>query len=370
MRASLLLSLLALLATILPAAEFAEGFRLPRMDPEEIAPASAEDLATARDTFSLGASSWYHLKPLQDTKSPTTEVLFSNRADGFDEPRHQAALQMVGRLPMKNPQVFKRGDDWLVQEGNDASHAFRLRWIPPTPTIVSKEHAETIRVALYVDDGSFGAGVSRIEEQLGPQKNVALRRVTAKQIRQGALAQADVVIFSGGSGSRQANALGLAGRVQVREFVRQGGGYLGICAGNYLACEGFDWGLGLLNARTKSSRWKRGVGNVQIERTPAGQNELPSLPEKSSIRYANGPIFTDAQKPTLPPFTTLAWLRSELAKNDTPVGIMTGSPAIASAAFGRGRVICSSAHPEQTPGLEHFVEDAMRWLAQPSPRTP
>jgi hypothetical protein len=30
--------------------------------------------------------------------------------------------------------------------------------------------------------------------------------------------------------------------INVREFVREGGGYCGICAGAYLACSNFSWG--------------------------------------------------------------------------------------------------------------------------------
>ena len=67
--------------------------------------------------------------------------------------------------------------------------------------------------------------------------------------------------FSGGSGSRQANTIGLAGRENVQRFVKAGGGYVGICAGAYLACAGFNWGIGILNAKTPSSLWERGQGD-------------------------------------------------------------------------------------------------------------
>ncbi|MFM9148181.1 MAG: BPL-N domain-containing protein [Verrucomicrobiota bacterium] len=38
-------------------------------------------------------------------------------------------------------------------------------------------------------------------------------------------------MFTGGSGSAEAEGLGVAGREEVRKFVREGGGYVGICAG-------------------------------------------------------------------------------------------------------------------------------------------
>ncbi|MFM8468785.1 MAG: hypothetical protein ACKODH_02260 [Limisphaerales bacterium] len=42
---------------------------------------------------------------------------------------------------------------------------------------------------------------------------------------------------------------------------------------------------------------------------------------------------------------------------------MVNSPAIVAGNCGKGRVLVSSPHPEQTPGLEHFVPKAVRWVA-------
>ena len=41
---------------------------------------------------------------------------------------------------------------------------------------------------------------------------------------------------------------------------------------------------------------------------------------------------------------------------------MVNSPAMVQGRFGQGRVLISSPHPEQTPGLEIAVEHAVRWL--------
>ena len=58
-----------------------------------------------------------------------------------------------------------------------------------------------------------------------------ISRLTAEEIRSGKLADVDVLIHPGGSGSKQGNALGEQGRLAVREYVNQGGGYLGVCGG-------------------------------------------------------------------------------------------------------------------------------------------
>ena len=80
------------------------------------------------------------------------------------------------------------------------------------------------------------------------------------------------------------------------------------------------------------------------------------------MRYVNGPILVPAGVDLLPDFQPLAHFRTELAKNDTPVGLMVNSPAIVAGNCGKGRVLVSSPHPEQTPGLEHFVPKAVRWV--------
>jgi putative intracellular protease/amidase len=220
-----------------------------------------------------------------------------------------------------------------------------------------------IRVALYDDAGAFGKGVPRITEQLGKVKDVKLTIVKGSEIAGGILKDFDVVIFSGGSGSKQSAGIGEQGVAEVQKFVKGGGGYIGICGGAYLACSGFSWGLGVLNAKTVSSKWKRGEGQVQIEVTQEGAKTTSIPAKQQEIRYANGPIIKPDERGDLPAYEPLAFFRSELAENGSPAGAMVNSPAWVRATCGKGRVITSSPHPEQTAGMENFVEHAVRWVA-------
>ena len=223
--------------------------------------------------------------------------------------------------------------------------------------------AKPIRVALFDDDGAFGKGVPNVTAQLGKTTDIKVTKVKGKEIAAGVLKDFDVVIFSGGSGSKEAEAIGEKGRENVREFVRNGGGYVGICAGAYLACSGFSWGIGVIDAKTVSSKWQRGKGNVQIEITPEGEKITGLAAKKLDIRYANGPIIKPNDRPEIPDYEVLAYFRTELASNGSPAGVMVNSPAIVRGTFGKGRVISSSPHPEQTDGMEHFAERAVRWVA-------
>jgi len=223
--------------------------------------------------------------------------------------------------------------------------------------------ARPLKVALYEGDGATARGIAAVAERIAQWPGAAITRVPAAEIATRDLSAFDIVVFSGGSGSAQGKAIGEAGRAKVRAFVENGGGYLGICAGAYLACAGFDWGIGVLNAKTVSNKWRRGGGMVRAELTDAGRAVLGPVQGAFTIRYNNGPIIQPLGRAGLPAYEVLAVFRTEMAENGTPVGVMIGSPAVVGAPFGRGRVLAVSPHSEDTPGLENFIPGALAWLA-------
>lgn len=229
---------------------------------------------------------------------------------------------------------------------------------------VSTFAAESLRIALYDDAGSAGKGVPKMKEHISKISGMKLTVVKGEDIRAGVLKDYDVVIFTGGSGSGQAKGIGEEGRKEVKEFVEHGGGYVGICAGAYLACEGFSWGLKILDAKTVSSKWMRGVGDVQMELTDEGRRILGDKQGQFTVRYANGPIIKQSTNAAIPDFKPLAYFRTELAKNGSPEGVMINSPAAAAGTLGKGRVITFSPHPEQTDGLEGLVIHAIEWVGK------
>ena len=105
----------------------------------------------------------------------------------------------------------------------------------------------------------------------------------------------------------------------------------------------------------------RGKGDVKIEVTPAGEQATGTPAKETAIRYANGPIIQPAGRAEVPDYEPLAIFRSEIAENDTPKGVMIDSPAWARGTFGKGRVLISSPHPEQTDGMERWIANAVRW---------
>ena len=222
---------------------------------------------------------------------------------------------------------------------------------------------DRLRVAVYDAEGTGGPGVPRALAQIGGAAGTTVVRVCAEDIRSGVLAGFDVVTFTGGSGSRQGRALGERGRARVRTFVLDGGGFVGVCAGAYLALANFTWSLGILDGKTISPKWRRGRGQVEIEPTAAGGTALAVPPSRVAVRYGNGPVFEPFGSEEIPDYEV--WVRycTELAEGGAPPGVMIDSPAIAAGSFGEGRVVVIGPHPEQTRGLEAWLPRAARWAA-------
>lgn len=237
---------------------------------------------------------------------------------------------------------------------------------PQSESSLSKQTpsaATLLRVALYKGPGTGGNGPPSLMKRFNNPPASSITQVTPEEIRAGVLTNYDVAIFGGGSGSKQAEALGEEGREQVQQFVARGGGYIGICAGAYLATSGYPWSLGLVNARTVSPKWQRGRTDVKLELTEVGGQVLGDFRGLFDCKYVNGPIVKPDTKADLPAFETLAYFRTEVSSNGAPVGVMVNSPAIFRSQYKQGRVICVSPHPEQTAGLEDIVPRAVNWVA-------
>lgn len=225
-----------------------------------------------------------------------------------------------------------------------------------------KSPPKTVRVAIFRDAGvsSKAAGLIGL---LKAQPRLEVNVVNAADIRGGILDKHDVAIFPGGSGSKEAASLEESGRTAVRTFVERGGGYLGICAGAYLASADYSWSLHILDAKVLDrAHWARGSGDVEVAYTTAGQRLLGEG-DKQTILYWQGPLLAPAGKDEIPDYETLGTFATEIAKNGAPTGVMIGTTAIARGSFGSGRVFCFSPHPERTPAVQDQVLKAILWAA-------
>jgi len=224
---------------------------------------------------------------------------------------------------------------------------------------------KVIRVAIYDDLGGSVAGPKNIESCLSDSLKFKTQRVNAVDIRSGVLHDFDVVVQPGGSGSKQAKTLELNGVDSIRQFIRKGGGYLGICAGAYLATAEYSWSLHILNSKViDRAHWNRGKGEVIMTMNKKGMDFFGITESEINLNYAQGPLMSPADVDSLPKYQELSTFKTEIAMNGAPIGIMVGKTAFAHAEFGKGRVFAMSPHPEKSDSLRSLVAIAVKWLAK------
>lgn len=239
-----------------------------------------------------------------------------------------------------------------------------------------------IAVALYEGPGASERGARRLAGAIDQAPDMELERLAPDDIRPSVLQRFDVIVFPGGSGSKQAKAVGPTGRDHVRAFVREGGGCLGVCAGAYLCSAHYSWSLDLVDTSVftgareieglgKKQMWYRGESSkVTMQLTEEGRKLFRAVPDRVEVVYQNGPIVSPKEHPNLSPYTPLAYFRSEKALYEPQRGTMIDTPAIVSGHFHQGRVIAVSPHPEATKALYSIITESIRWVAgriQPAP---
>ena len=217
--------------------------------------------------------------------------------------------------------------------------------------------AQPIRLAVYGDGGA--GGWKRFPPLLEGVADIQMEVLNGERIRAGALDKFDLLILPGGSGKGQAKSMGEDGVEKVKEFVKSGKGFIGICAGAYFPIQ-----QGFLNAQTKDPRWQRGVTRLKIEFSDVGLKLFgDKYKGQQEILYGNGPVMNVNVNSDLPSVEVLSWYRTETAQNGTPEGIQVNSPAMLLTTYGKGTMLILSPHPEQTPELHGLMLEMIRFVA-------
>jgi glutamine amidotransferase-like uncharacterized protein len=247
-----------------------------------------------------------------------------------------------------------------------------------------------IRIAFYNGVGAGGYGkvaAPRLLEWMG----CSVTMVSGDDINNDCLNDFDVLVWPGGHYPAYWE-VGLEGKSKIQDFISRGGGYMGICAGAYYACdyivwmddpafpdppykvEGDELNLDLLLGVAHGpifeivERPDPGYTMTKININDQTHPITDSLPESMQIFYGGGPYF-------------------QLYKdaNVTVLGTydVTGTPAIIAFQYGQGRVFLIAPHAEfeedsDRDGAEPISEladegsdwplllEAMKWLAQAS----
>ncbi len=237
---------------------------------------------------------------------------------------------------------------------------------PMVDMMVDPEDARP-RIALFDGAGAGSASQGRRFEAQLPGCRV--ERLGPEDIQAGCLDAFDAVIFPGGSGSGQAEAIGVPGREKVRAFVDEGGGYIGVCAGSYLALDNYTWGLRLVPMDSHDRKhWRRGNASLKIELTAEGMETFLESEPMREIAFRQGPLMQPSDEPdNNAAVDVLAWFRTGVGRNGADPATMVDTPAIVRVEFGEGRVLLFSPHPELTDDMEDWLRLAFDWAVETKP---
>lgn len=227
------------------------------------------------------------------------------------------------------------------------------------------------------DQESYIPQVQNLVSKLGYTSEI----VSSEQIIEGILFNFDAVIFPGGFGAfyglREYERFDDA----IRYFVANGGGYMGVCGGAYIAGLTMTEALrsfcprtlGLINVRAVNPPWIRYASQyrqateerVSVTCKVAEESHPITTPYQGQmieLVYSGGPLIRDLG-PEVTPLLTYV---------DT---IMTpGDVALCCCVFGKGKVVICSPHPEAPWGKEEMVDTGcqewlylkmVQWVSQP-----
>lgn len=205
-----------------------------------------------------------------------------------------------------------------------------------------------------------GAVLARDVEYALREIRVEYEKIGSIRIKEGKLREFSCLIIPGGYTETIVDDLTTKGLNEICEFVKSGGGYIGICAGAYIAADkveihpaykrGKPKGLGIINI--KNIR-KEGIGIRSIKITNLTHPIAKDCSTDVKIWYQNGPFIVPDKDVEV------------IAQYDTE------HAAIVCARYVEGRVVIFSPHPEgsitwgikpHTLGTLELLKNACEWV--------
>ena len=230
---------------------------------------------------------------------------------------------------------------------------------------------EVIRVGMLDGIGSGDINMPEAFAACALDPVIKARYITTADIALGVLDSLDVLIFPGGAGSAHTFSLGETNTQKVKEFARNGGGILAICAGGYALSHTPDYACIAMNGASvyDLDHSSRGQGRVAVKLTPGGEAIFPELKGLDTLYllYENGPLLEPAESSRLgdaTPYTPFVEMISDVyGMGGGESGASPGKPFILGNNYGKGRICTSIGHPESTAGMMWMIPRLIRWCA-------
>ena len=220
--------------------------------------------------------------------------------------------------------------------------------------------AKELKVGFFVDDGSRGGGVFKVARLLyyAPQLDVTM--LDGKDIRDGKLDNLDLLVIPGGSSATQFKMMQASGAAKVREFVKKGGNYVGVCAGFHCTLNRPDR-IALL-PYVYLNKTSGAQATLTININEKGAKILDVKPGRYNVTYSQGPISKAGKKWEHGSAEVLGIYLNSVGLAGRKHYDYTGHPAILFGNHGKGKVVATSFHPENNV-VNHCIFNGMIYAA-------
>ncbi len=223
---------------------------------------------------------------------------------------------------------------------------------------------QTINVLIYNGDNADEYADQTITQildyanQEGLIPGYRFNYTVSTTINPGSLESMDVLIMPGGDDyiSDDNRTIASIDPDSVLNFVKNGGGYVGICAGAFAGAnytQGFYRGWGVAPHINCLQPYWEGTTSIMI--TPAGSRIMGKKGSMNTL-YWNGPAMKINGNATV--LATYDGIDS-----DGKVIISRGNAAIVGDYFGKGRSVLIGTHPEEDPWAPDVLARLIVWSA-------
>ena len=223
--------------------------------------------------------------------------------------------------------------------------------------------AAPLKVGVYADKGPGGIGAVEWFRLVDESPEMELHLLDGAAVRTGALDGLDLLIMPGGSSMDEFKTLGTNGVERMRAFVRNGGGYVGTCAGCCLLMDGPKNRARMMPWNSSGSEGHTMFPTINLNAKGAKALGLKEGPHV--MRYHGGPflqpttnVIADAHMEIWGTFDAEATFKGRINQKKK----MYGSGAVVGGTYGKGRVFVTSAHPEYFNGTLYVIEAALKYV--------
>ncbi len=221
-----------------------------------------------------------------------------------------------------------------------------------------------IKVGVFSGNGAGAVSVIETIEALKIDPDITAYPLSPADIITGKLTETDAIIFPGGSGSKQLNSLGKTGKQKVINYIKQGGGAIGICAGAYMMCQTDGYPSLKIGDVKHLDRphYNRGRGLIEFKLNDEGLKIFPEFKDQPQfIQYYDGPIMAPLNQEKS--FKPVAVYVTDIHPNEGyPVGLTPGKLFMYHQSYGKGKIFAIGGHAESTPGIRFMIPRMARWV--------